>query len=67
MSPRFPEKRRDSFESRLMYLKKRRKNSAQMASGTEIFFFFFLGGGVTFLGSLATKHRIVTEPSHFVF
>ena len=45
MSPRFPEKRRDSFESRLMYLKKRRKNSAQMASGTQIFFFFFWGGG----------------------
>ena len=61
MSPRFPEKRRDSFESRLMYLKKRRENSAQMASGSQNFF-----GGITFLGSLAIKLRTVTEPSHLV-
>ena len=28
--------------------------------------FFFFCGGITSLGSLATKLRIVTEPSHLV-
>ena len=42
----------------------RAHSDSNMVRGGQFFFFFC--GGITFLGSLATKLRIVTEPSHLV-